>query len=466
MYKYYLIFYLILYTHCFSQNTEEISHYNQAVDTLNLTVDNIFLSGNQTTEDEIILREMSLKRGSKFTLKKYTNDLQRIYNLGLFTKVDILPFPSRDKSVLLNVDVQERWYIIPLPEAGIDDGEWSKKWIGMKIRWDNFRGRNETISLQFRLLYNPSINLSYNVPWIGKKLHLYSILGGGYSRIRNQSLNVLGKTSGGETIKYSESNYDNIFSRAFIILGKYFTQNFHIFTETAFNYLRVSEFQPGRTLSADGKDMYLTLGLGTGFDSRDIFEYPTKGFYMKTSYNYHGLIEKEINFSRYNLAVQTYIPMYINKNYYFTAASRIYSSLAIGPVIPYYNHVYLGYSNEYIRGWEGTAFEGEDIFTMYNELRFPIIFPKYVKADKLPLLKTIPVINKMDLKYGVYFTLFYDLGTVWFRTQSIEKLHLMNGAGLGLNFILPFGYVIRTEWAFPIKKPSVGQFIFSASLKI
>src|SRR6185436_4098984 len=84
------------------------------IDTMNLIVKSIIITGNKTTKDEIILREMSLKTGSKFTLKKYSDDIQNIYNLALFTKVDIIPIPLNDKEIGLNVDVQERWYILPL----------------------------------------------------------------------------------------------------------------------------------------------------------------------------------------------------------------------------------------------------------------------------------------------------------------------------------------------------------------
>ena len=96
------------------------------VDSLNLKVNSIIITGNKTTKDDIITREMSLKKGSKFTLEKYSEDLLNIYNLALFTKVDIIPVPMGEKEIALNVDVKERWYILPLPNAGIEEGEWKK----------------------------------------------------------------------------------------------------------------------------------------------------------------------------------------------------------------------------------------------------------------------------------------------------------------------------------------------------
>ena len=118
-----------------------------------------------------------LKEGDYLTIKKLQQSILNIYNLKLFTRVDILPIPTSLKEVILNVDVQERWFIFPFPQGGMDDGEWSKTWLGLNLIWDNVRGRNERLALQFRFLYNPSISGSYSVPWIGDKLHLFTSIG-------------------------------------------------------------------------------------------------------------------------------------------------------------------------------------------------------------------------------------------------------------------------------------------------
>ena len=104
------------------------------VDSLNLKVNSIIITGNKTTKDDIITREMSLKKGSKFTLEKYSEDLLNIYNLALFTKVDIIPVPMGEKEIALNVDVKERWYILPLPNAGIEEGERKKIWLSLNLK--------------------------------------------------------------------------------------------------------------------------------------------------------------------------------------------------------------------------------------------------------------------------------------------------------------------------------------------
>lgn len=435
------------------------------IDTLGLKVSSIIITGNKTTKDDIILREMHLKKGSKFTLKEYSEDLLNIYNLALFTKVDIIPVPMGEKEIALNVDVQERWYILPLPNAGIEEGEWKKVWLSMNLRWDNFRGRNERLNVGFRVFYNPSVSLSYFVPWIGEKLHLFMGIGGAWQRQRNRSLTAVGRESGSNTIAYNDSNYENVQYKAELTLGRYFGKNFSVFTEYKFNHLRVSQYAPGRTVSDDGVDRYITLGAGVSWDSRDINEYATKGLMFRTMYERYGFLDEEVNFGRFILENQSFIPVPITKNYYITIASKLYTSLAMGAVIPVYNHEYLGYSEDYVRGWKGKAYEGDDIFTVYNEIRIPVIKPRYVRGKDMMIVKDIPIVKNLDIRHGLYFTLIYDIGTVWYKNEKISTKRFYSGAGIGVNIIAPFGYVLRADWVFRLGKPTVGQIGFSLSAK-
>jgi outer membrane protein assembly factor BamA len=437
-------------------------HY---IDSLRLVVEGIVISGTNITNDEVILREMSLKKGDLFTLDKYQKDIQRIYNLRLFTKVDIIPIPVSPKRIMLNVDVQERWYIFPFPEWGMDEGQWSKIWIGARLKWDNFRGRNESIALFFRVLYNPAVSLAYNVPWIGKDLHLFTSVRGGYSKTQNQSLLALGRPNGSRTFTRNEPNfYYNQYS-ADLLFGKYFSRNFSLFGELGYNYLRVSDYAEGRTVSPEGVDKYMTFGPGIEFDSRDVREYSTRGFFLRANYLRYGYADKTINFGRFDLDTRSFIPVCLSDDYYVTIASKVHTSLAMGSVIPIYQHQYLGFGDNYIRGWNGFGYEGDNEFAFYNELRIPILQPRYISASKIPVVNKIPVINKFQLKHGLYFTVLYDAGAVWNKGDRIYDIKFLRGTGIGLNFILPFGYVFTMEWACRIDRPVIGKFTISAMAK-
>jgi outer membrane protein assembly factor BamA len=435
------------------------------LDSMDLTVKDIIITGNKVTKDEIIRREMHIKIGSKLSSEDYKADLQRIYNLGLFNRVDILPIPVSDKFAVVEVVVQEKWYIFPMPTAGLDEGEWSKLWLGMYIRWANFRGRDESISAFLRILYNPSFRVSYRVPWIGDKLHLFSSVSAGYSKFMNQSLQALGIANGTRTYTVNDTNFEYTHFNSELMIGKFLTERFNVYTNVGYNYLRVSDYKAGRTLSPTGKDKYIGIGLGIEFDSRNIREYATKGFFLNSSYTRYGLIDRAINFSRYSIESESFIPISLTKDYYVTIASKLNTNVAIGPVIPIYNHEMLGYSGNYVRGWRGLAYEGENIFTIYNELRIPILQPAYTKASQLPIVKSVPYIKNMDLKYGLYFTLIYDVGTVWYNDERIYNKRFLSGTGIGLDALLPFGYLLRTEWVMRVDDPLKGEFTVSLGVK-
>ncbi|MFI5145047.1 MAG: POTRA domain-containing protein [Ignavibacteria bacterium] len=437
----------------------------ELLDSLKLKIRAIIISGNSTTQDYIIIREMALKENGYFTVEGLQQSILNIYNLRLFLKVDILPIPVSTNEIILNVDVKERWYIFPLPQAGMEDGEWSKKWLGLNLLWSNFRGRNETLLIQTKFLYNPSISAYYTVPWIGDNLHLGVTGGIGYSKTRNQSLLTLGEYNGTGTLSADEPNFDNIRFFTQLSLAKYYTRSFNIFTELDYNYLRVTQYAINRTISPTGKDKYAGIGFGINLDQRNIIEYSTRGYYLRTSYTRYGFIDKDINYGIYNFEGQSYIPFVFSKNFFITLASRIFTSLSAGNNIPYYNHVYLGYGDDYVRGWLKKAYEGEDKLTFYNEIRIPILNPRYINSGKLPVIKNMPFISDMELRHGLYGTIIFDAGSIWNKYQKFSKVRFMSGAGIGLNAVLPFGYVCRLEWSFPLTKPSVGQVVATLNAK-
>ena len=50
-----------------------------------------------------------------------------------------------------------------------------------------------------------------------------------------------------------------------------------------------------------------------------------------------------------------------------------------------------------------------------------------------------------------------DAGMVWFRGTPVALDRLAKGYGVGINYLLPYGLVLRTEYAF--NEVRRGQFI-------
>jgi outer membrane protein assembly factor BamA len=434
------------------------------LDSLKLTVSEITVSGNNVTQDDIILREMQLIKGSIFTNEQCKEDRNRINNTGLFSRTEIVANVKPDKKVLLNVKVKEKWYIYPMPSAGVVDGDIRKLWVGASIRWQNFRGRNENVSLNFGVGYNPFIHASYSIPMIGEKLKLFSTLSGGYSKDRNRSQLALGKLNGSETFNNRTFNANNFDYYNYVLkwtLGKYLSRNFSIYTDFGYTFSQVSSYAEGRTVSQDGVDRYLLTGIGINYDSRNNREFTTAGFQMHLDYQHFGLINSVVDFGRMNFSQTTYISPKIKNDYVLIFSTKLNTSIAFGPYIPLYSHKFIGYGGDIIRGWYWFGYEGDNSFVVNNEIKIPIISPDFLEGSQVPVVKKIKYLKSYSYKYGLYLTMFYDLGTVWNKGDGFENMKFLNGTGLGLNAILPFGLNTKLEWGVRLGSSTVGQLIFS-----
>ena len=429
--------------YCHAQDVSIVSDTLQKSDSLKkiqIFLNRIIIDGNDVTEDEVILRELTIKENSYINLDDLQNDVLRIYNLGLFTKVDLIPIPLGGNKIDLIIDVEESFYFLPIPIAGFKDNEFKKFWGGIDFRWRNFRGMNESLGLSFGLGYEPFMNLYYINPWIGKEEHFFGSFSFRYSINENQS------TEDNQSNSYVE-NYDIKSISGGISLGKYFTKSLSSSIKFAYNYSKVSEYKEGRTFSEDGIDQYPALYLSLNYNTRDIIEYATYGSLYKATYIKYGFFGNNINFNKFRLDIRRYIPIKLVDDYSIAFAIRFLSSLAFGGRIPSYLHEFFGY-NEVIRGWKTILFEGENQMGFFNEIRIPIFKPFYVKGSDLLLIKNISFLKNFNYRFGLYLTLFFDIGGVWNRDDNFFKTRFRNGFGTGLNFIMPFGFIGRLDLAF------------------
>jgi len=408
-------------------------------------VGKILIAGNETTDEDIITREIFTKEDSKLNTETLQEDVQRIYKTGLFTKVDVYPVPtdSLNKMNILFL-VEEKFYIIPVPQGGFRNGEFSKFWAGLNISWQNFRGRNETLSTSFGLGYEPFVNFGYAVPWIGKQ-HYFASVSLRFAKNYNQSLVALNDTVN-NSIPPSDSNYKNYNFNTFLSFGKYFGEKISATSTLGYNSVRVTKYEPGRTVTPDGIDEYLTLTISGKFDTRNSLEYTLSGSYYFLQYTKFGF-GKLFDFNRVNMEAKKFIPIKIKGDYSITFASYALGIISFGGTIPSYLHEFYGYG-KIIRGYKKIVFEGENQFGSFNEFRIPIIDPFYVKGKSVPGVKSVSMLKKLSYKFGLYGTLFFDIGAVWYKTSDFFKTDFNHGFGAGLNFILPFGMVGRTDFAF------------------
>lgn len=412
-----------------------------------MVIERILLIGNEKTKDEVILREMQLHEGGKFNLEYLESDIKRLYNLGLFNRVNVVPAPLSSSRINLVFEFEEGFYFLPIPQGGIKEGSLKKIWGGVNFLWKNFRGRNETLGMSFGVGYEPFISVSYLNPWIFGNKHYFFQTSFRYSRTYPRSVGNSDTTA----VIFNKNDVPTYIMNDWmgdVRIGKYLGQSTSISGILQFNSISTSEYEPGRTVSKDGLDVFPTVGIDFSYDTRDYSRFATYGsfYYLKLSRS--GLLHKEIDLNKFRVDLRRYIPIKLSKDYALVFAARINTVLSFGGgEIPLYLKESMGYDN-LIRGWDNFVFLGEDKLFGSLELRIPLVKPFYVKGSDHYIIKKLPIAKSFSYRYGVYATMFFDFGGVWGRKENIYDTEFKNGFGAGLNFLLPFDFVARFDLGF------------------
>ncbi|MGB9696675.1 MAG: BamA/TamA family outer membrane protein [Ignavibacteria bacterium] len=423
-------------------------------------VNSIVFVGLKHTEEEVVRRELETKEGQKLDLEILQEDVKKLYNLGLFNKVEVVPVPFDNNSFKLIFVFEETFYILPLPIGGFENGDFKKFWGGLNLTLRNFRGWNQTLNFSFALGYQPFVGLSFFDPWIGRKSRFYAGVNIRYNKFVNRVTST-------DTAKVFEINsLDDYHLHNFttdLRIGKFLNKYLNLWVLMGINLLQVSDYLPGRTVSPDGKDFYFLISSGVNYDSRDNIFFTLKGFYLDFSYTKYGLPSSLINFHKTKLDVRGFIPIRLGNGYSVSIASRLLTNLSFGGGVPVYLNEVYGFG-EMIRGWKYYVLTGENLFGSFTEIRIPLIQPFFINGKEHFIINRLPILKEFSYRYGLYLTTFFDIGTVWDKKETLTNAKFHNGFGLGLNFLLPFNIITRIDYGMRINNSTLTkQFIIGLS---
>ena len=395
----------------------------------------ILVIGNETTDEDVIKRELLLQPGDLFNDSLRMLSEKRVSNLFLFNHVEIIPVPD-DQNVSLLVNVTERFYLYPFPAFKIEDRDWDKLTYGFGFAHLNFRGRNEKLVGTILFGYRPGFQLEYFNPWIGDKNRYTSgFFLNKYSTLHN-TLNL---------------NEEHII--ASWTVGRYWSRYFLTNLGISYEDVRVPQEWDGNMLSLKRQEKIIGLSFSLDYDNRDLIAYPASGWYTRFTYFKNGFFEPKIDYSKFIFDLRRYHTF--GK---FTFAGRIYSSLTSGD-LPLYRQVYFGFK-ERIRGHFTKVTEpARQSFLSNLEIRFPIL---PIRLFNLPST-FLPPSSTKNLKFGLNGALFYDAGITWSdKNQVAQRINkksfnidnFLSGFGLALHFMLPYIEVARLELGFNEKLDS------------
>lgn len=394
-----------------------------------IVVDSILITGNETTKDFIILRELNFGIGDTLTNHLASYNRERIYSLRIFNEVKLIPYQLHEKNIL-HIKIEESWYIYPIPILVLKDRDWEKVSYGFSVSLLNFRGRNETLSGFATFGYDPAFGFRYFNPNLSYNHNLNLQVNLGYATVTNKSTEA-------EEIYGSSFEQKNFTSR--VQLGKRFGNYHWTYLKTGFDYIETPYYYPGINASDDNIDKTLVVGASYVYDTRDLTLYASDGIYTFLNYEWKGLGIDGINYLVADLEFREYRKIFEK----FTAKWRLSVRHTAGETVPYYDYSYLGYS-ERIRGYfHNGEREGNDRFVGSVEINYPIIQETRINLYWIPLLPN----SLLSYRVAVIAGLFGDTGTTRNSGAPFLIKDFDTGYGTGLSFLLLPYFICRLEFA-------------------
>ena len=425
-YNLYIIVFLIVSLHNRNILAEEPDSL-LVNDTESIRIDSIKISGNDITEDFIILRELTFKVGETVTGKILRFNRERVYSLSLFNRVEFIIGNDQNKTIL-EIHLSESWYIYPLPFVRAENDDLKRATYGINILYKNFRGRNETLRAKVGFGYDPSYSIYYDNPALFFGNDIGFTFGIAYSKINNRS-------KAAENIIGDKFQY-KIFSQT-ISFSKRINQFNITFLSLGFNYIESPFSKKGITASGERIDRLMYGGISYLYDSRDLKQYSENGLYTFLNFSHKGFGINNISYNDFEIDFRGYRKLFEQ----ISGKWRFVYRRTFGKLVPFYDYSYLGYG-ERVRGHYNDIREGKGYLLTSLELSYPVVKDWNV-SFKLPLLPE----SLTSARIGIYLSGFIDAGDTFNDSDSFSLSHFYSGYGFGITFLfLPYN-AIRFEYA-------------------
>lgn len=417
-----------------------------------VTLSQINIVGNKRTKKEILLREMNLQEGQMVLADSMASLLeqsrQRLITIGLFTEIKLADELTNDTTLVWNITVKERWYIIPEPTFQLADRNFNVWWteqnrdlrrtiIGVTLRDKNFRGNLENIALTAQIGYTQKLYLEYIKPYIDKnKKHGFGI-GFGFA----ESEETFYKTDSNK-LQFIKTKGKYIYSQAEVTAAYIYRPAYaarHIFS------LGYKAFRVADTVIKSNADYYkngsntlkmLELTYRYELNKVDNLNYPLQGTkivgQLVGRYGIEGL-----NYQVFGtLELGHYRKLW--PKWFLSTTFR--GRLSAPGNQPYTFRNAMGTKYEYIRGYEYYVIDGSH----YGLLRANI------KRELLNInIRNIPIRYLPNIPLRIYPKLFADAGYVHnnYAGNSFLNNKMLYSAGVGVDIYTAYDIKIRIEYA-------------------
>ena len=405
-------------------------------------VENIFVSGNEKTRENVIRRELKLYPGDVFSRSKLMRSQRDIWILNYFDNVIPDVTPISDDKVNLDFVVEEKKSTQRINANLGFTGEYGITG-GAGVEFDNFRGKGQKLNIGASTGTNfsvyttqepskyKSLNISFQDPMINDSPYLvgasifYSFRGSSTNYYFPLDFTVGGAVASfGRRLEWPDDFFRVMWS------AKFMQKEYEGSQEDIDNY--IGGLQKTRGIS---------LSQVLSRDSRNRAEFPTNGstFILENTYS-GGFLGGNENFQKHMLTLEWFTPTFSKFILYSSAKLGVIKTIDVGDdvqtFVPFDERFIMGgngipYGNA-LRGYPdnaigpqtvtGQAVGGNSMGRFITELRFP--------------LSENPVI---------YVMAFGEMGNVWntsaltepFYIDRFNSISMKKSAGVGVRFFMP-----------------------------
>lgn len=434
-------------------------------------VNNIFIIGNEKTRKSIILRELDFTTDFYYDWETFIEiiqaDQKKIYNLRLFTEVEITPLITGEDEVEVVITVKERWYILPSVIFKLADRNFAEWWTnqgrdfsrvnyGLRLSHSNVAGRNEKLRFSGQLGFTKALDVQYSKPYIDKKQK--HGLAAQFTFFNNKTLAV--RSENNRQVFYT-SPEENILRKNVATALRYTYRrsfyNFH-FVTLGFNHTWVSpqilDENPNYFQHGSNTLRYLYMTYSFRHDRRDNVSYTTDGELLVLSATKYGIFyTDELDEVEVNLTANKYFKLSDKFNF----NTGLTASWFLSEDQPYTLVRGIGYSPNFIRGYELNVIEGQQLYVHKNSFRWKFFDREF------DISKTVPLEQFNTIPIRLYLSANFDHGFVKDRNEIPSNARLANkylvGYGLGIDMIGFYDSVLRFEYSFNNMRE--GNFFFN-----
>jgi len=424
-----------------------------------VVVDSISVSGNRKTQLSSVLRELPFAPGDSIPLVQLESQLEEgekwLLQTGLFNRVQLYfrNWEGSSNRVHIQVEVEEGWYIFPVPLLELADRNFNVWWVdyghalnrlnyGIDFRHRNTTGRRDRSKLVLKSGFTQLYQFQYSLPYVNK------------AKTWGISLSLL-------AARNREINYATIQNRqAFFRLEDGFALQ-RLAASAAFTYRpglnqqqrlrlgyvdnridrRIIAWNPNYFLDGRDRQRYFSLSYTLAMDERDVRTYPLHGTFKELELVKDGL---GVFHDRNGLSISGDYRYYKQLGEipgYLAVAIKGQYALIRTPQ-PYNSNRAIGFLDRTLRGYEYYVVDGPDMFLANTSLRvklwqYQVNFGKLSPADAL---RSMPV--------NVFVSLNSDWGYVhqpWEIYRNTFNNKLLWGRGVGLDMVFFVDFVLRLE---------------------